>query len=335
MHLETSYPVLPSPVQPLEHPLFKQHGVRVFIKRDDLIHPIISGNKWRKLKGNLAHAKALKKKGVLTFGGAYSNHIHALAYACQQQGLASIGIIRGEEHYQNNYTLRWAKHWGMKFNFVDRTTYRKRHEQGFLDELSNAYPDYLIVPEGGSNSLALSGMAEVMTELSEQQQFDTLMLPVGSGGSIAGLLSSTTRREANTQSSQRMLGVAVLKNAEYLVNEIEQLVNRQIDSSYETSWQLLTHHHCGGYAKYSAEDANRLADIVELTGVPFEPVYSGKMMLALFDLLEQGYFTEGHTIMLLHTGGLQGIGGQLERNIMPERLAKALQSHLPSAPQVQ
>lgn len=335
MHLKTSPPVLPSPVQSLEHPLFQQHGVRVFIKRDDLIHPIISGNKWRKLKGNLAHAKALNKKGVLTFGGAYSNHIHALAYACQQQGLASLGIIRGEEHYQSNYTLRWAKHWGMTLSFVDRETYRQRHQQGFLDELSKAYPDYIIVPEGGSNSLALSGMAEVMTELGDQQQFDTLMLPVGSGGSIAGLLSNTTKQGANTQSSQRILGVAVLKNAEYLVKEIKQLIGKETSSSSTTSWQLLTEHHCGGYAKYSVEDANRLADIIEITGVPFEPVYSGKMVLALFQLLEQGYFAEGQTIMLLHTGGLQGIGGQLERNLMPERLAKALQSHLPSAPPAQ
>lgn len=313
-----------SPLQPLKHSLFDKHQLEVFIKRDDLIHPIISGNKWRKLAGNLAEAKQLDKKGILSFGGAYSNHIHALAYACQQHNLKALGVIRGELHYQSNYTLSWAKHWGMELTFVDRQTYRRRHDGDYLQQLQQQYPDYFIVPEGGTNSFALSGVGELITELNQQVNYDTLILPVGSGGTISGLIKAD-------KGQHNILGVAVLKQADYLNQEIEQLLATDIFSN----WQLLTEFHRGGYAKFSPLDCIRLAHFIKETNVPFEPVYSGKMVLALLDLIEQGYFPAGHKIVLIHTGGLQGLAGQLDRNLLPDELINVAQLHLPSVPQAQ
>lgn len=304
-----------SKLQPLHHPLFTQHNVVVQVKRDDLIHPIISGNKWRKLKYNLAHVKQHNSiLGVLSFGGSYSNHIHALAYACYQQNLPCIGVIRGEKSHINNFTLTWAQHWGMKLYFVDRKTYRRRHDLDYLTQLQQEFPDYFIIPEGGSNKLAIPGVAEVIAELNQQTGFDTLITPVGSGGTLAGLISGDVSSEVN---DHKILGVAVLKGAEYLVDEVKQLMSEQ--AKYHNNWQLLFEFHRGGYAKFSPEDAMRILEFNQVTHVNFEPVYSGKMILAFLDLLKQGYFAEGERIILLHTGGMQGLGGMIERGLLDDK----------------
>ncbi|GHF82733.1 1-aminocyclopropane-1-carboxylate deaminase/D-cysteine desulfhydrase [Thalassotalea marina] len=293
-----------SPVEQLNSPLFNKHDVSVFVKRDDLIHPIISGNKWRKLQYNLAEAKKLGYKGVISFGGAYSNHLHALAFACHQQGLTAKLIIRGEPSYAQNYTLRCAKHWGAHLLFVDRATYRRRTDPEFRAQLSNDYPELMLIPEGGTNSLALRGVREVMTELETQQTFDTIMTPVGSAGTLSGLICGAK--------GQQVLGVAVLKQAQYLVDEIQSLLKTQ-KCSYN-NWQLLTDYHQGGYAKFSQQDLTRIQNFMKETGLPLEPIYSGKMICAFLTLLEQGFFNKGHRIMLLHTGGLQGLYGLAEQN---------------------
>ena len=305
-----------SPIQTIEHPLFEKYQLNVFIKRDDLIHPIISGNKWRKLKHNIIQAKKLGFKGVLSFGGAYSNHIHALAFACYQNKIKSLAVIRGESHYQDNATLQQAVAWGMKCEFVDRQTYRLRSNPDYLTRLQIQYPDYCIVPEGGSNSLAMAGVGEVITELNQQLAYDTLMLPVGSGGTIAGLIAADNNQHA-------ILGIAALKEADYLRNSIKELLNdhllaTQQDQSNKIikseNWQLLTQFHRGGYAKFSAADEERIWQFNQTSQLTFEPVYSGKMLLAFLDLIEQGYFRPHEKIVLLHTGGLQGINGLIEQN---------------------
>ena len=298
-----------STLQHIQHPLFERHQVHVSVKRDDLIHDIISGNKWRKLKYNIEQLKHNNYQGALTFGGSYSNHIHAFAYACKQQSIPCIAIIRGEAHYANNFTLRWARHWGMKCHFVDRKTYRRRFETDFLNELTEKFPQHFIIPEGGSNSLALPGVAEVITELNQQSDFDTLLTPVGSGGTLAGLISGDSVSRCQ---QHKILGVAVLKQADYLVDEINALLKPL--NSQHNNWQLLTTFHRGGYGKFSTIDTQRLIEFNQHTGIVFEPVYSGKMVLALLDLLERGYFKAGERIVLLHTGGLQGLGGMLEQN---------------------
>ena len=146
-------------LQTLSHPIFAKHQISVQIKRDDLIHPLISGNKWRKLKYNIEYAKKQRLSGIVSFGGSYSNHIHALAYACYQQQIKSVAIIRGEASNASNFTLSWAKHWGMELHFVDRKTYRKRDNGDYLAKVQHQFPDYFIVTEGGSNTLALPAIA--------------------------------------------------------------------------------------------------------------------------------------------------------------------------------
>ncbi|QOL26738.1 pyridoxal-phosphate dependent enzyme [Thalassotalea sp. LPB0316] len=294
----------PSPITQLFHPLFERANVNVFVKRDDLIHPIISGNKWRKLAGNIARAKQLDKTGILSFGGAYSNHLHALAFACSENSLKSIGIIRGEPHYQNNATLKQAAQWGMQCLFVDRQQYRLRQQASYLSKLQAEYPDYLIVPEGGTNELALSGVAEVITELNQQLPYHTIITPVGSAGTISGLIKADNNYH-------NIIGICVLKGAQYLNQAIQTLLADQ--NEQYTNWHVMHQFHRGGYAKFSAEDAQQLATLNRHFGVTFEPVYSGKMLLAFMAMVEQGYFAAGQRIVLLHTGGLQGINGLLER----------------------
>lgn len=296
-----------SKLQSISHPIFTKHGISVAIKRDDKIDNIISGNKWRKLKYNLRHAKVTKAKGIITFGGCFSNHIHAAAFACKQQNLPIIGIIRGEEKNQNNYTLAWAKYWGMQLVFVDRKTYRLRNDEHYLQALQKQYPEHIIVPEGGSNTLALRGVAELIDELNQQAEFDTLMTPVGSGGTLAGLI-------LGDKSQHKLIGISVLKQQDYLDTQVRALLP---DSAQQwQNWQIMTKYHRGGYAKFSQQDAKRVREFAEITGVDFEPVYSGKMVLALLDLIESGYFPPQHRIILLHTGGLQGLAGMFERGVL-------------------
>ena len=310
-----------SELQPLQHPIFNKLNINVQVKRDDNIHPIISGNKWRKLKYTLIHIlKSDKFKGIISFGGSYSNHIHALAYACKQNNIPCLGIIRGEEDYAKNHTLSWAKHWGMKLHFVDRLTYKKRHDPDYLIKLQLKYPTYFILPEGGSNQLAIKGVSEIINELDQQSEYDTLMTPVGSGGTLAGLIAGDLNSAKNLH---KIIGIAVLKNADYLVNTVNELLPNYVKK--HNNWQLLTNFHRGGYAKFSIDDVKRILEFNKITGVNFEPVYSGKMVLAFLDLLEQDYFKCGERIILLHTGGMQGLGGMVERGILlPEQWPEKL-----------
>ena len=295
-----------STLERIFHPIFENNNLIVSVKRDDNIHPIISGNKWRKLKFNLRFAKENNYTGIISFGGSFSNHIHALAFACQQQGLKSLGIIRGESDYASNYTLTMAQQWGMTLNFVDRKTYRLREDTDYLENLQQKYPDYLLVPEGGSNKLALAGVGEIITELNQQCEFDTLLTPVGSGGTLAGLIQADNNQH-------QLLGISVLKQDGYLTEQVNLLLSEE---QHFYNWQILSAFHRGGYAKFSKEDEQRIVSFNLQTGFVFEPVYSGKMLLAFLDLIEQGYFSKGQRIVLLHTGGLQGIGGMLERKLL-------------------
>ncbi len=296
-----------SKLQSISHPIFTKHHISVAIKRDDKIDNVISGNKWRKLKHNLRHAKVTKASGIVTFGGCFSNHIHAAAFACHQQDIPAIGIIRGEASNQDNYTLAWAKHWGMQLIFVDRKTYRLRNDENYLQLLQQQYPNHIIVPEGGSNTLALKGVAEIIDELTQQTEFDTLMTPVGSGGTLAGLI-------LGDKAQHQLIGISVLKQQDYLDRQVKSLLP-DIAQQWD-NWQIMTQYHCGGYAKFSPQDAEKIRQFSEITGVDFEPIYSGKMVLALLELIESGYFPPQHRIVLLHTGGLQGLAGLIERGIL-------------------
>ncbi|WP_086964751.1 1-aminocyclopropane-1-carboxylate deaminase/D-cysteine desulfhydrase [Oceanisphaera avium] len=294
----------PSPLQRLHHPLLNQQRVKLWVKRDDLLHVRISGNKWRKLKYPTRHAIEQKAQGLLSFGGAYSNHLHALAAIGQELALATQAIVRGEASSQNNPTLVDAKNWGMALRFVDRQQYRQRQDPQWLAQLSAQYPGYLLLPEGGSCVAALPGVAEIWTELAMQvatnseapRHIDQLILPVASGATLAGLIS---QRPSHTQLS----AYAVLKGASWLAKEVITLCPY---AAQDSGWQLRLAHHCGGYAKCSALDSAEISQLSRELGVPLEPIYSGKALLGLFRDLKAGYYPPSSQLVFLHTGGLQG-----------------------------
>jgi len=297
-----------SPLQEIIHPLLTKHQIKLFIKRDDLLHADISGNKWRKLKFNLQDACLQKYKHIVSFGGAYSNHIHALAAAGFYFGFQTTGIIRGEYFYRNNPTLKQAQAWGMKLHFVDRKTYRLRHNPAYLHTLQQQYPDAIIIPEGGTNNAALQGVKEISTEIIKEADFniDHFFTATGSGGTLAGLIAGFSQQSAPQTEKMKITGVAVLKQAEYLKKEITDLI-RADGVIAPITWKLETQYHNGGYAKVSEKHALFCKDFELQTEIPIEPIYTGKMFAAIFEMIVQGNIKRGSNIIALHTGGLQGL----------------------------
>ncbi|WP_417942506.1 1-aminocyclopropane-1-carboxylate deaminase/D-cysteine desulfhydrase [Flagellimonas chongwuensis] len=279
----------------IDMPLLREKGIDLYLKREDTIHPYISGNKYRKLKYNLREAKKLGKHTLLTFGGAYSNHIAATAYAGHEQGLKTIGVIRGEElegKWHDNPTLNLAHEHGMQFHFVSRSDYRLKNEAAFLERLTDTFGDVYLLPEGGTNDLAVKGCSEILTE--EDATFDYICSAAGTGGTVAGLINAA-------QSHQTVLGFPVLKG-DFLIEEIRTFVHND-------RWKLVTEYHFGGYAKVDRP----LIDFINLfkskTGIPLDPIYTGKMLFGIFDLVKKGVFPPETQILAIHTGGLQGIKG--------------------------
>ncbi|MFL9593236.1 1-aminocyclopropane-1-carboxylate deaminase/D-cysteine desulfhydrase [Aeromonas schubertii] len=288
----------PSPLERLSHPLFTRAGVEVWVKRDDLLDPLISGNKWRKLKYHLIHARAQGLSTLLSFGGAYSNHLHALAAAGRRFGFATRALVRGEPQAADNATLRQCREWGMTLTFVDRQTYRLRHDPEWLGRL--AEPDTLLIPEGGSSPLALAGVAELVGEVPFSP--DLWVLPCASGGTTAGLLSGRG-------SGEQVLAIAVLKG-DFLPAEICRLWPAAAESA---GWSVTQAHHQGGYARFSPELWHWVEAFSAHTGLPLEPIYSGKGMHGLCRELEAGAIPRGSRIVFIHTGGLQGLAGLREQ----------------------
>lgn len=288
----------------------QKHQVELWLKREDLIHPFVSGNKFRKLKYNLQEAKAQEQGVLLTFGGAFSNHIAATAYAAHKNGLKSIGVIRGEELVQNiektlqkNATLRFAHEHGMQFYFVSRQAYREKKSNDFIQDLKNKFGDFYLLPEGGTNELAVKGCKEILTEA--DQHFDYVCCPVGTGGTISGIIESTS-------STQRVIGFPALKG-DFLRDEIQRFTQKN-------NWSLTIDYHFGGYAKVNLELVNFMNGFFKETGTLLDPIYTGKMMFGLIEQIDQGLFSKNTRILAVHTGGLQGIAGinqQLARKGMP------------------
>ncbi|MFM5661817.1 1-aminocyclopropane-1-carboxylate deaminase/D-cysteine desulfhydrase [Aeromonas veronii] len=291
--------ILPSPLHRLHHPLLTRYGVELWCKRDDLIHPAISGNKWRKLKYHLLHAKEHGKRHLLSFGGAYSNHIHALAAAGCQSGLRTTGIIRGEYDAVSNSTLRDARRWGMDLVFVDRQSYRRRQDPDWLAQFDA--PDTLIVPEGGSSPLAIPGVAELVGEVPFSP--DLWVLPCASGGTLAGLI-------AGKQDREQILAIAVLKGGGFIADEVCRL---HPAAASIPGWRIALDHHDGGYAKFSPALWQWVQDFSATTDLPLEPIYSGKAMWGLFRELAAGRIAPGSKIVFIHTGGMQGLAGLREQ----------------------
>jgi len=293
----------PAPLQKIQDPLFTQKRVELYLKREDLLHPTISGNKWRKLKYNLKAAKEQHKSLLLTFGGAYSNHIVAVAAAGKEYNFRTLGFIRGEEHASLNPTLAFAVHCGMALIYLNREAYRQKDSPEFLDSLRQQYPEAYILPEGGTNLLAVKGCTEIVNDI--DILFDYICCAVGTGGTLAGII-------AGLPGEKKIIGFSALKGGEFSNQDIQQLVKAYTNREY-TNWELQTQYHFGGYAKVKPELLQFIQDFKEQQGVLLEPVYTGKMLFGIYDLIRQGYFNPGSRIIAIHTGGLQGLAGFEER----------------------
>lgn len=281
-------------------------GITLEIKREDLLHPFVSGNKFRKLKYNILQAKAENQSVLLTFGGAFSNHIAAVAYAGKEQGFETIGVIRGDElrdKISENPTLSFAQECGMRFEFVTREAYRHKTETAFIEQLQAQFGSFYLVPEGGTNNLAVKGCEEILTEF--DAHFDFVCSAVGTGGTISGLINSALPH-------QKVLGFPALKG-DFLQNEIHKFVNNK-------NWELITDYHFGGYGKVTTEFIEWMNWFYAQTGIPLDPIYTGKMVFGVMDLIQRNYFPPKSKILMIHTGGLQGIAGmnaKLEKQNKP------------------
>ena len=271
------------------------NGISLHIKREDLIHPFVSGNKFRKLKYNLLEAKAQNSDTLLTFGGAFSNHIAAVAYAGKEQGFKTIGIIRGDElrdKISENPTLQFAENCGMQFEFVSREEYRLKSEDHFLEQLKMKFGDFYLIPEGGTNELAIKGCEEILTE--DDAEFDFICCAIGTGGTISGIINSVLPH-------QKVLGFPSLKG-DFLKDEIRNFVQNQ-------NWELITDYHFGGYGKVNEELIAFINRFYAENQIPLDPIYTGKMVFGVIDLISKNYFPANSKILMIHTGGIQGIEG--------------------------
>lgn len=269
--------------------------VKVFIRREDLIHPFVSGNKFRKLKYNLLQAIKENHHTLLTFGGAYSNHIAATAYAGKESGFKTIGIIRGDElasKIKENPTLKFAHDCGMKFEFVSREQYRMKESSDFISKLNEKYGSYYLVPEGGTNSYAILGCEEILTN--EDFIFDYICCSVGTGGTIAGISNSITGK-------QKVLGFPSLKG-DFLQKDI-------CNFAKQDNFSLISDYHFGGYGKVNEELILFINTFYKEYKIPLDPIYTGKMVFGVIDLIKKNYFPENSKILLIHTGGIQGVEG--------------------------
>lgn len=272
-------------------------GFEITIKRLDLVHPQISGNKFFKLKYNLLAAQQQGYKKLLTFGGAYSNHIAATAYAAQCFSFESLGIIRGEELASKplNPTLSTAQQFGMQLQFVSRENYRLKQSPDYLTQLQQDYPDYYVIPEGGTNTLAIQGCQEILNT-QDCENYDLICCAVGTGGTMTGLIEASSTH-------QQVLGFSALKG-DFLTSEVQQL-------THKTNWQISDQFCCGGYAKTTPELLQFIQAFEQRYQIPLEQVYTGKMLMGVFELIQQGHFSAHSRILVIHSGGLQGRLAQL------------------------
>ncbi len=277
----------------------EEKGIELYIKREDEIHPFVSGNKFRKLKYNIQEAKKTNKNTLLTFGGAFSNHIVATAVAGYLTDFKTIGVIRGEElgldvteTLSKNTTLKNSYEHNMQFEFVSRELYRKKLEDSFINNLKEKYGDFYLIPEGGTNDLAIKGCEEILTV--SDAKFDYICCAVGTGGTISGVINASSKH-------QKVIGFPALKG-DFLFDDIKKLTSK-------SNWSLQTNYHFGGYAKYTDELIRFINDFNKDTGVLLDPIYTVKMIFGILDMIKKNQFKKGSKILAIHTGGIQGIEG--------------------------
>lgn len=292
---------LPSPVTQIHNSLLKEKQIQLFIKRDELIHPVIQGNKWRKLKYNLIEARNTQKNTLLSFGGAYSNHLHALAAAGKHFNFKTIGIIRGEQHTPPNPCIQDMLDWGMQLKYITRVEYKNKTHADFIKSLHNQFGEFYLIPEGGNNFEGKKGCAELLDELEED--YDFICSEVGSGTMLSSLILNNKKPET------RFIGFAVMKNKQ-LDDEIKTYLKPHPDNY--TQWEINHQYHFGGFAKTTTELNEFIINFKLDHDIQLEPVYSGKMLYAILDLIKQDFFKRGSKVLAIHGGGLQGIRGYTE-----------------------
>lgn len=289
---------LPSPLQKIEHPLLDEHQVKFYVKRDDLIHPEVSGNKWRKLKYNIEEMKRLGFTKLVTFGGAYSNHIAATAAAADYFGLDALGVIRGDElSAQSNPTLQRADALGMTLKFVDRETYRIMTQSSKIPD----FPDHFMIPEGGANELGVKGVSEIISEI--EIPFEVIATAVGTGTTISGLIHGLKGKCS-------VLGISVLKG-DFVERDLDIFLKKN-HISY-SNYEIENSYHFGGYAKTSQLLIDFINTISKALSIKLDPIYTGKALFGVWDMIEKGKF-DNQTLIFLHTGGLQGTAGYNQKN---------------------
>lgn len=291
------------PIQEIHEPLFIEKQLKIYILRTDLIHPTIKGNKWFKLHYNLLEALQRRYDTLLTFGGAYSNHIYATAAAGQLFGLKTIGIIRGEEYLPLNPILSFARQSGMKLHYMSRQNYRQKHTDLILKELQQTFSSFYLIPEGGANLLGIRGCLDILPPSS----FDYICCACGTGGTLAGLIASAPPDSIT-------LGFPVLKGGDFLYSDVNDYlaqfqqnypeINSKKLKSNLHNWSLITDYHFGGYAKKNKELLGFIADFQTHHSIPIEPVYTGKLFYGIYQKIREDYFKPNSTILIIHSGGV-------------------------------
>ncbi len=289
---------LNTPLQKIEENFINEKNISLYIKRDDLIHPFINGNKWYKLKYNLIEASELGLKNLLTFGGAYSNHIYAFSYACKTFGFNGIVVIRGEEYKKLNPTLEFVSNCGVSIQYFSQSKYKFKYSEDLLYKLNKLYGDYYLIPEGGSNKLAVKGCEEITSNIN--CSFDYVITACGTAGTLTGITKSL-------KSNQKAIGISVLKNGNFLYDEVNKLSEQNLDN-----YKIKLNYHFGGYAKFNDDLIDFIRSIYSKHNIILEPIYTGKVLFAVYDLISKNFFKSGSTIVVYHSGGLQGYQGLLK-----------------------
>lgn len=286
----------------LHHPLWENQGIELSIKRLDQVHAQASGNKFYKLKYNLEEAKKQGKTTLLTFGGAYSNHIYATAAAAEYAGFKSIGIIRGEETLPLNPTLGAAQSHGMELHYLNRSVYRNKKEEAFIENLKKELGDFYLVPEGGTNALAVKGTAEIMTEA--DAGYSHICTSIGTGGTFSGLARSIGPEQV-------LIGFSSLKG-DFIHEEIYSLLT-QFQIHPKGKIEIMNQYHFGGYGKHNEELLDFIRWFYQEFQIPLDPVYTGKMVFGVLNQIKNRSIPAGAKVLLLHTGGIQGLAGFNQR----------------------
>ena len=290
-----------APLQAVDHPLLQARKVSLLVKREDLSHPKISGNKWHKLKYNLEYAQQQGLTAIASFGGIWSNHLHALAYAGKQLNIKTIGLVRGDLPQPLNAMLQDACNWGMELRSLGYSDYRRRYDNDFTAQLMASVVNGYLIPEGGANKLAIKGCVGLAQEIRQQRpDLDVLCAACGTGATLAGLISGIG-------SDVEVLGFSALKDNRALATDIESWLPQGSDQL--PHWRLIEDYHCGGFARLNRVLVAFMDDWQCHSDIPLEPLYTGKLFYGLFEMIGADQFAPGTTIVALHSGGLQGLRG--------------------------